>query len=346
MKKQIFRIGVKNFPPDHGGVETATQYFVDAARELYDFTVFTVWRSAVDSDGICEKAGKAVKVYKLAKGWYKRFVQIKTAVIDKRNTILDFQMEMFVPLAVVFTILGYNVVATFHGLSWHNPKMSYIMHCLVWLVDVIGVNVVGRSVFVARQNYDTMKRYTLRTLYHIPNGSFACDCIINDPPNDIVFIGRISIQKNIIGIIEAADRYHRNIDLYGPIDEREKQYTQKVMAALATSKYARYCGKIASKDVYSVISQYRYLINASPEEASPNSVIEAGACGLWLYLSDIAGHRNIGYKDCYYFTWNDITLPQRGIEESARSKNNIKFHQDHLSIQRQVNQYKELYGSF
>lgn len=43
MKRCIFRIGIKNFPAAHGGVEAATYNFVQATKDRYDFTIFTVW---------------------------------------------------------------------------------------------------------------------------------------------------------------------------------------------------------------------------------------------------------------------------------------------------------------
>ena len=341
-KKHIFRIGIKNYPAAHGGVETATFNFVRNTKETYDFTIFTVW----DNPAVENNEVDGVRVYQLVQGWFARFGQIKDAVKDKQNTILHFHMETFVPLAIVFSLLGYNVVSSIHGLSWHNPKMSHLMHFCCWFVDVLGVNLAKRSVYVAKQNYETMAHYTFRKTYYIPNGSRTCEAINYYPTKDIVFIGRISVQKNILRIIEAAEHYRRQIDLFGPFDEREAVYVENVRNALAQSSYVRYCGTLSADEIYPTISNYRYLINASPEEASPNAVIEAGACGLWLYLSDIPGHRNVGYKDCHYFDYRNIVLPEKNIESAVRSESNIRHHRENLSIERQIADYKAVYESF
>ena len=141
VKKQIFRIGIKNFPAAHGGVETCTQYFVESTLGKYDFTIFTVWPNCP----LPEKFA-GVKVHQLAKGWFGRFRQIRSAVIDKKNTILDFQMEIFVPLAIIFSMLGYNVVSTIHGRSWWNVKISLPVRWIICLVDILGVNLVRRTI--------------------------------------------------------------------------------------------------------------------------------------------------------------------------------------------------------
>lgn len=340
-KRQIFRIGIKNYPAAHGGVEAATYNFVKATKDKYGFTIFTVW----DNPTVVDNEVDGVRVYQLEKGWFGRFRQIRNAVKDKKNTILHFHMEIFILHAIVFSLLGYNVVSSIHGLSWHNPKMSWLMHCCIWFVDVLGVNLVRRTIYVAKQNQDTMRHYTFRKTYFIPNGSKTCPAINYAPDKDIVFIGRISIQKSILQIIESAERYKRKIDLYGPFDERETEYVAKVKDALAKSTFCNYCGKLKPEEIYPTISCYRYLLNASPEEASPNAVIEAGACGLFLYLSDIPGHRNVGYPDAYYFPFGKITLPEYATD-NVRSSANIAYHRDNLSIEKQIERYGVVYASF
>lgn len=342
MKKQIYRIGIKNYPAAHGGVEAATYNFVRATKDKYDFTIFTVW----DNPTVVNNEVDGVKVYQLAKGWFARFKQIRAAVKDKRNTVLHFHMEIFVPLAIVFSFLGYNTIVSYHGLSWYNPKISAPMHFIIWIVDILGVNLVRRSIYVAKHNYNTMRHYTLRKIYYIPNGSRICDHINEHPDKDIVFIGRISVQKNILKLIEAAEVHNRHIDFYGPMDSREVDYISKVKDAFSKSLFAHYCGVLTPEQIYPTISTYRYCINASSEEASPNAVIEAGACGLWLYLSDIPGHHNVGYPDCYYFDWRDIRLPQKDKELSIRSHSNVEYHRKYFSSLMQLERYEKVYESF
>lgn len=340
-KKQIFRIGIKNFPAAHGGVEMCTYNFVKATKDKYDFTIFTVW----DNPEVKDNEIDGVRVFKLAKGWPGRFKQIRGMVTDKKNTILDFQMEIFIPLAIVFSLLGYNVVSSVHGRSWWNVKISWFVRPLIAIVDILGVNIVRRTIYVSKADYDAMKKYTLRRYYCIPNGTRTCAEINEHPTADMVFIGRISIQKNLLNLIAAADRDGRELDIYGPFDEREVEHTAAVRAALAKSEYAHYCGVLKPEEIYPTLGRYKCAVNPSKSEASPNAVIEAGACGLYLYLSDIPGHRNVGYPDVHYFGKQDIRLPIDAQKE-FRSVANIQWHRDHLSIERMIQRYTEVYESF
>lgn len=341
VKKQIFRIGIKNFPAAHGGVEAATYNFVQATKDKYDFTIFTVW----DNPTVKNNEVDGVRVYQLAKGWLGRFWQIRGAVTDKKNTVLHFHMEIFIPLAIVFSLLGYNVVSSLHGLSWHNKKMTRSMHWIIRIVDILGVNLVRRSMYVAKHNYDTIKHYTFRRIYHIPNGSKECPCVNDKPSKDIVFIGRISVQKNVLNLIDAAEHEHRNVDLFGPIDEREVEHTRQFKEKLSTAKYVRWLGTLKPEEIYPTLSQYKAFVNPSWAEASPNAVIEAGACGLYLYLSDVPGHRNVAFPDVYYFPPKEISIPRLPVAEK-RSIANIKHHREELSLAKNIERYSELYASF
>ena len=339
MKKQIFRIGIKNYPAAHGGVEMCTYNFVKATKHKYNFTIFTVWDNPSVKNGEID----GVKVFQLKKGWIARFNQIRSAVVDKRNTILDFQMAIFIPLAIVFSFFGYNVVSSIHGISWGNPKIPRYMQFIMFFVDVLGANFARRSMYVAKHNYDEMRHWTLRKLYHNPNGSPVSRNIVHSPSKDLVFIGRISIQKNLLNLIDAVEIAKRHLDLYGPIDEREVSHADEFRRKLENAHYAHYCGALKSEEVYDVLGQYKCFVNPSWSEASPVAVMEAGANGLYLYLSDVAGHRNLGFPDVHYFPAKKIDLP---TVDMVRSDSNIQWHREHLSIEANLVRYEALYNSF
>ncbi len=308
---------------------------------MYDFSVLTVW----DNPTVVNNEVDGVRVCQLAKSWFGRFRQIKAMVVDKRNTVLDFQMEIFIPLAIIFSLLGYNVVSTIHGISWWNPKISWLVRKLIYLTDILGVNLVRRMIFVSKSDFDKMRKYTFRKYYYIPNGSAPCEHINQNPDRDMVFIGRISVHKNLINLIKAATKYGRKLDIYGPFDMRESSYAEQIKDLLSKSECVKYCGMVASDKIYSTISCYKCVVNASKAEACPNSVIEAAACGLYLYLSDIPGHRNLGYPDVHYFDPENIDLTLvEGVNH--RSERNVEHHLREHSIQKQVNNYSKVYESF
>lgn len=339
-KKQIFRIGIKNYPAAHGGVEAATYNFVEATKHRYDFTIFTVWSNPT----VVNNEVDGVRVYQLEKGWLRRFRQIRNAVKDKKNTVLQFHMAIFIPLAIVFSALGYNAISSIHGISWGNLKIPRYMQFIMFFVDILGANFARRSMYVAKHNYQQMSHWTFRKLYHNPNGSKICKNINPLPSKDMVFVGRVSIQKNLIKLIAAAEEAHRLLDIYGPIDEREVEHSALFRQCVEKSNYVKYCGAIPPEKVYDILRDYKCFVNPSWSEASPNAVIEAGACGLRLYLSDVAGHRNLAFPEVYYFSPNDIKLPL--YEPCARSMVNVEWHKENLSFEKNLERYDALYNSF
>ena len=190
-----------------------------------------------------------------------------------------------------------------------------------------------------------MRKYTFRKYYWIPNGSAICEKINENPAKDMVFIGRISVQKNLANLIAAVERDGRELDIYGPYDEREVEHTALIRRLVDEAKHVHYCGVLKPEQIYETLGNYRCAVNPSKSEASPNAVIEAGACGLYLYLSDIPGHRSVGYPDVQYFDKDDIRLPVvDGV--SRRSLRNIEHHKKNLSLSRQIERYEEVYDSF
>lgn len=196
---------------------------------------------------------------------------------------------------------------------------------------------------VAKNDYDEMRHWPLRKFYHNSNGSLISARIENNPPKDLVFVGRISIQKNLINLIDAVEIAKRHLDLYGPIDEREVSHADEFRRKLENAHYAHYCGALKAEEVYDVLGQYKCFVNPSWSEASPVAVMEAGANGLYLYLSDVAGHRNLGFPDVHYFPAKKIDLP---TVDMVRSDSNIQWHREHLSIEANLARYEALYNSF
>jgi glycosyltransferase involved in cell wall biosynthesis len=123
------------------------------------------------------------------------------------------------------------------------------------------------------------------------------------------------------------------------------EHTARIKSLLEKSPNTHYCGVLKPEEIYETLGNYKCAVNPSKSEASPNAVIEAGACGLYLYLSDIPGHRNVGYSDVYYFDKDNIELP--AVDACLqRSKVNVEHHRCNLSISKQILEYSKVYESF
>lgn len=121
--------------------------------------------------------------------------------------------------------------------------------------------------------------------------------------NVIIFVGELNIRKDPLTIIKVF---------------KMKEIKEKcILYVLGDGELLEKCRSEASDNVIFLgkvknVSEYMKLadgfISASKAEGLPNSVLEAGACGIPMLLSDIAEHKEIfgeEFSGIKYFSVND-----------------------------------------
>ena len=113
----------------------------------------------------------------------------------------------------------------------------------------------------------------------------------------IVFVGRLSNQKNLFNLIEALSNTDYELDIYGKGDLRlELENFAKLKNANVSFK-----GVINNNDLPIVLNQYNYYILASFYEGMPKTLLEAMACGCVCIgtnvegISEVITHDHTGY---------------------------------------------------
>jgi glycosyltransferase involved in cell wall biosynthesis len=113
------------------------------------------------------------------------------------------------------------------------------------------------------------------------------------------YLGRISPEKNVIGLLRAANSLPEKLTLYGPVSPPNARFERHFLRELERSN-AEWRGPVPAEDVRSVLSKHRVFVNPSYTEGLPFTVLEAAAEGLYLVLSDIRPHRLLGFPACSY----------------------------------------------
>jgi len=116
----------------------------------------------------------------------------------------------------------------------------------------------------------------------------------------MVFVGRLSPEKNVMSLICAAEASQLSLDLYGPLDQHDPDFVSEVLHVLSACRYVRWRGPIPFGEVRQTLQEYRVFVNPSFSEGMPVSVLEAAAEGLYLVLSDIPQHRLLQFPACHY----------------------------------------------
>lgn len=338
MKTQIIRVGVKNFPPAHGGVERMAYSTINGLANDFDFTVFTEWHNDLPPP-------QGINVIEFKPGIFAKIRQIRAEVRDKKRTILHFQRETFMPFAVLFACMGYTVVASIHGCAWRLKKWGWIYRIAFYVFDVLACNLARRTFFVGDVDRRAFRHWTVKKLYHIPNGVPLCECLDRPREKDMVFVGRMAVEKNLVRVIDEAENAGRYLDLYGPFDVRHPEYRELILKRLETCNFVKWFGAARPEELYSVLCNYSCFVNISFAEGMPTAVLEAAACGLRLYLSDIPQHRMLGFGDAAYFHPEHFSFPPRPKDGRRYSVANAGKVALNYSIDGVIDQYRSLYRS-
>ncbi len=105
----------------------------------------------------------------------------------------------------------------------------------------------------------------------------------------LLFIGRLSDQKNLFSLIKAVSKLGIILDIYGggSIERSLRVYAKKKGANV------NFNGIVSNKDLPEIINRYRYYILPSFYEGTPKTLLEAMACGLTCIGTNVAGIRGV-----------------------------------------------------
>jgi glycosyltransferase involved in cell wall biosynthesis len=100
----------------------------------------------------------------------------------------------------------------------------------------------------------------------------------------LVFVGRLSPEKNLPALIEAVRSLDVDLDLIGQGPLREE------LVSLAEDKpRVRFLGPVPNRDLPSHLRSATAFIQPSLYEGHPKTIVEAMACGLPIIATDVSG---------------------------------------------------------
>lgn len=105
----------------------------------------------------------------------------------------------------------------------------------------------------------------------------------------VLYIGRLSPEKNVPLLISAISQTNLKIDIVG--EGRLKQ--QLIKQAKHSNVEIRFLGRVPNVDLPRLINQYPILVLCSNFEGSPKVLLEAMACGISVIGTNKPGIRNV-----------------------------------------------------
>jgi len=104
---------------------------------------------------------------------------------------------------------------------------------------------LDRFVFVGERDWRLFRKIIFfRKLYLIRNGVDVGPLRPVPKKDGLVYLGRISPEKNILSLIKAAETAKVNLDLYGPFDRRDGEFRETVVRMVRDTYYVEWKGPV------------------------------------------------------------------------------------------------------
>ena len=288
---KVLQVGAKNYPPAHGGTERLVADLVDGLAEM-ESHVFV----EQDHDGVFprvhELSGNVLRQWRVARK-YIRSQGIDLVHLHKTNSA---------PLGLLLKLSGVPCILTVHGCGWRRGEKRWGpgVKAAAAILDFLACLFLDRVVLVGEHDWLSFKQFLpSRRVQLIRNGVSIGPQAPNGHRRGWVYLGRVSPEKNVLRLIEAADVLPDKLAIYGPISPPNARFEEAFRRRLEGAN-AEWKGPVAGDQVRSVLSHYEVFVNPSSTEGLPFTVLEAAAEGLHLVLSDIRPHRLLGFPSCDY----------------------------------------------
>ena len=332
---KVLHVGSKNYPPDHGGTERVV-FDIATGSENFENYILVEWEQEETNN---------IKV--MPYGFCNKLQFITKFVKKEKIDIVHFHNEAYIPIALIYSVINRKTLLTIHGCHFTNPKYNWFQRISILLFDILGAIFLPRLVFCNEVDQNQfMKWVPFRDLFFVPNGVKTPSFQANE--NDefkgvLVYLGRISPEKNLLRLIEASNSSEKLVHIYGAFDERRVRFNKTIKNAIKNSNYVEWKGSVPYSQVLQTLAKYKTFVYPSLSEGLPLSVLEAASCGLNLILSDIPQHKILHFPSVYYINPLSFNLKINfGDEDGILNK---RFTLENYSISRMVNGYIEIYNS-
>lgn len=332
---RILHIGPKNYPPSHGGTERLVYDLVKGMPGV-ESHVFVEW----------DHNNKYPRITKLPKGIIARWKMVRDYVRRNNIDIIHIHKSSNIPLALALKLSGFKCILTVHGCIWRRgeARWSLLTKVVFFILDFLACTFLDRVILVGDHDWLSFKKFFPRKkIALVRNGVKVGRTNQNRSCKGWAFLGRISLEKNVLNLIRVANLLSEKLTIYGPISPPNPKYEKLFLSELEHSD-VEWRGAVPSDQVRSTLAKYRVFVNPSLTEGLPFTVLEAAAEGLYLVLSDIRPHRLLDFPGCSYIDPDNLDLHHlsgnvlNGEANRAHVVNNF-------SIENMIEGYLDIYRS-
>jgi len=297
------------YPPHLGGMEYRTQDLAEnSARRGYQVEVIT-------SDIACRE-GKLPSKENLGIHYLKSFELAHTPIMPA----LFLKLLLLPKDSVIHLHVAHAIIPEITYLVCKARNLPYVAHIHLdvtasgWFGFLLPVYKKfflapvlrsANAVTVLTHDYKNLisEKYKIpqNKITVIPNSTYL-KLAQNRPqtldiPVRLLFVGRLSVQKNIPLLIKALNiciyRYRLPIQLQIAGDGEKKQQLRQMVKQLKLDKYVTFLGNVPLSEMQKLYTTSDIFVLPSIIESFGTVIIEAMACGVPVIATNIPGVRNI-----------------------------------------------------
>ena len=165
---------------------------------------------------------------------------------------------------------------------------------------------------------------------------------------NVLFVGRISPIKNLDVLIKGINILvnQKNIKdvrvkiIGSPLEDREKEYFEKLKRLLIENKLTDYVEFLGGKPHRETVEFYQksdLLLNLSPTGGIDKAVLEAMACGIPVLVS------NQAFRKFFPANWQDLLMfKEKDAEDLAEKIINLRGSKEDINLREVVTKYHNL----
>lgn len=336
MPPRILHVGARNFPPAHGGTERLVHHLVQSM-------------TAVESHVVVDEGHDVSlrRVSVLPSGLVSRWAAVRQYVRANAIDIVHIHKSSNIPLALLLKWSGLTCVLTVHGCVWRRAERRWPLPIkgLFWGLDFLACTFLDRVVLVGEHDWLSFRAvFPKGRLSLIRNGVAVNGAPSQPGRSGWVYLGRISPEKNVLGMLRAAASLPERLVVYGPISPPNARFEEDFRTELRRSN-AEWRGPVVADQVRATLARHRVFVNPSFTEGLPFTALEAAAEGLYLVLSDIRPHRLLRFPCCTYVDPNHLNFAECSRQELGTGEPNRELVSKEYNIRNTLREYEQLYQS-
>ena len=245
---------------------------------------------------------------------------------------------------------------TLSQLANKNEMFSYLKRKIIESIERFAYNYADISVVSSQHN----KRYLLAK-YGLVNESMKVQYNFIDTEifkktanvdqiERLLYVGRLSKEKNLFALLEACKKCNFGLDLYGkgPLQEELSTYVN------THGIDVNFKGLVPNKELVKVYNKYKYYILTSYQEGMPKTLLEAMACGCVCIGTNVEGINEVLDETRGYLAMGTeassiavaIEKAQSDVGQVEKQNKAVEFVVNNCSIERYIQVEKDIFGEW